>query len=78
MTKFIIVSFSLGLDSAIIKVIATIILSLITFSPFINKLSFLSKKYKKIAAAMRLFPSENEWFFITKYSKLAAFSSKDG
>lgn len=53
----IIISFSSGLDSAIIIVNATKVASSIFFSPFTNKASFLSRKYRNIVAAIRLFPS---------------------
>lgn len=52
-----IVSFSSGFDSAIMIVIATNIASSILFRPSINRAEFLSKKYKKRHAAMRLLPS---------------------
>lgn len=54
----IIISFSSGFDSAIIIVSATSVWSSISFSPFLNKASFLSKKYRNIVAAIRLFPSK--------------------
>lgn len=37
---------------------ATSVWSSISFSPFLNKASFLSKKYRNIVAAIRLFPSK--------------------
>ena len=33
---------------------------------------------KNIVAAILLFPSQKLWFFVTKYSRLAAFSCRDG
>ena len=43
----------------------------------VNSSPFLSKKSKKQAAAIRLFPSTNAWFFTIKYNNIAAFSSMD-
>ncbi len=78
MTSEIIISFSSGLDSAIMIVVATRALSLITFCPLRYSWLFLSRKYRKMVAAIRLFPSWKEWFFTMKYSRLAAFSWIDG
>jgi len=70
------VSFSSGLLTAIIKVKATSALSGILFSPVsVKSRLFFSRKSRNKNAAMRLLPSTNEWFLVTKYSKLAAFSS---
>jgi hypothetical protein len=61
------VSFSAGLLTAIIKVNATNVLSAILLFPLSsNNIPLRSKKYKNKNAAMRLFPSENEWFFVIK------------
>lgn len=65
-TSEIIISFSSGFDSAIMMVAATSALSLITFLPDLCKVPFLSRKYRKTVAAMRLFPSWKEWFFTMK------------
>jgi len=58
--KSIIISFSSGLLSAIKIVIATSAESDNLLLPFINNKLFLSKKYKNMLAAIRLFPSTNE------------------
>ena len=57
---------------------ATNALSEIRLAPSAHNASFMFKKYRKSAAAMRLLPSWNEWFFTTKYSRFAAFSSRVG
>ena len=77
-TTVIIISISSGLDSAIIIVSATSVWSSIVFWPLANSAPFLSRKYKNIAAAILLLPSKKLWFFVTKYSKCAAFSSNVG
>ena len=59
MTSLTIVSFSSGLDSAIIKVIATSVLSEIICFPSIIRCLFLFKNSSKIEAPMRLQPSTN-------------------
>ena len=58
MITLIIISFSSGLDSAIIIVRATNVESSIFFLPSSNRARFLSKKYKNIVAAILLFPSK--------------------
>ena len=63
----IIISFSSGFDSAIIIVSATSVWSSISFSPFLNKASFLSKKYKNIVAAIRLLPSAHVKYGTKKF-----------
>ena len=77
MITLIIISFSSGLDSAIIIVSATSVPSSIFFFPSENSASFLSRKYRNIVAAILLFPSKKLWFFVTKYKRLAAFSYSD-
>jgi hypothetical protein len=58
---FVIVSFSSGLLTAIIKVKATKVLSAILLLPSSSKrIPFLSRKYRNKNAAIRLFPSVNE------------------
>ena len=39
---------------------------------------FISKNKANNPAAIRLFPSEKEWFFTMKYKRFAAFSSAEG
>ena len=78
-TTFTITSFSSVRLSAIIKVSATRVLSAMRLCPssaYSTRLLF--KNYRKSIAAMRLFPSLNEWFFTTRYSSMAAFSSTEG
>ena len=74
----IIISFSSGFDSAIIIVSATRVWSSINFPLSENRTPFLSRKCKNMVAAMRLFPSEKLWFFVIKYRRFAAFSSRLG
>lgn len=57
MTKLIIVSFSSGLDSAIIKVIATRALLEIIGVPSMIRWLFLFKNSRKMVAPIRLQPS---------------------
>ena len=67
MITLIIISFSSGLDSAIMIVRATSVWSSNSFSPFSSyKIPFRSRNYKNIVAAIRLFPSQKLWFFVTK------------
>ena len=40
--------------------------------PFSKSNPFLFRKYKNIVAAILLFPSLNEWFFVIKYKRFAA------
>ena len=77
MITLIIISFSSGLDSAIMIVSATNVASSILFFPSENSASFLSRKYKNIVAAILLFPSKKLWFFVTKYKRLAGSCSDD-
>jgi hypothetical protein len=56
-TSLTIVSFSSGLDSAIIKVMATSALSEIICFPSIMRCLFLFKNSRKIEAPIRLHPS---------------------
>ena len=78
-TTLIIISFSSGLLSAIMRAMATNALSAMRFEPLaLYKMWFLYRNHTNKNAAMRLLPSLKEWFFITKYSKFAAFSSTLG
>ena len=52
-----IASFSSGFDSAVMMVSATNALSEIRLAPSAHNASFMFKKYRKSAAAMRLLPS---------------------
>ena len=71
----IIVSFSSGLLSATINVIATKALSLIICLPLLYSELFLFKNSKNKEAPIRLHPSANGWSLIKKYNRFAAFSS---
>ena len=54
---------------------ATRALSAIILEPsLLYNFLFLSKKKTNNPAAIRLLPSEKEWFFTTKYKRFAAFS----
>ena len=57
MITLIIISFSSGLDSAIIMVRATSVWSSINLSSSMKSTPFLSRKYKNIVAAILLLPS---------------------
>ena len=73
-TTFVIISFSSGLLSAIIRAIATRALSVIRFEPSARyRILFFAINHTNKNAAMRLLPSEKEWFFITKYNRLGGF-----
>ena len=73
MTSLTIVSFSSGLDSAIIKVIATSVLSEIICFPSIIRCLFLLRNSKNMEAPIRLQPSTNGGSFIKKYRKICSF-----
>ena len=74
-TSLTIVSFSSGLDSAIIKVIATRALLDIICLPSMIKCLFLLRNSRNKEAPILLQPSAKGWSLIMKYKRLAAFSS---
>ena len=74
--RAIITSFSPGALAATSRASAASALSFIFFSPPSRYSAlFLSKKYTNRNEAERLFPSENEWSLIMRYSKCAALLS---
>ena len=69
------VSFSLGLDSAIINVNETNVEFDIVLWLSLYSILFLAKKVMNNDAPILLHPSAKGWSLIKKYNKLAAFSS---
>ena len=72
------ISFSSGLDSATIRVMATKALLDMICLPCLKRELFLFRNSRKIVAPILLQPSAKGWSLIRNYSRFEAFSSIDG